>query len=235
VNIETSIGAALKAGRPVAAMRPKLLQAVVGGSPVRAPDAAPAARDSFEREALVHMPALFRSARRVTGNDRDAEDLVQDTFLRAFRFWGHFRTGTNARAWLFKIMHNVHINRFHQKTRSPSQVSLEAVEDYFLYTHQLESNDEGPEKAVLRGIWDREVTQALDRLPPDFKRVVLLADVGELTYQEIANIVGCPVGTVRSRLSRGRNQLQRLLADYHRRREAGEEPAGSPQLATTAA
>ncbi|MHB2018381.1 MAG: sigma-70 family RNA polymerase sigma factor [Candidatus Xenobia bacterium] len=179
--------------------------------------------ESFEREALVHMPALYRTARRLTGNDKDAEDLVQETFLRAFRFWNQFEQGTNARAWLFKILHNVHINTYHQKTRNVAQVSLDGTEEFFLYNHLAEGekqSDLNPEEEVLSRIWDTEVLEALEKLPHDFKVVVLLADVEEFSYKEIAEIVGCPIGTVRSRLARGRRALQRLLWDYMQKRES---------------
>ncbi len=179
--------------------------------------------ESFEKEALIHMPALYRTARRLTGNDKDAEDLVQETYLRAFRFWNQFQSGTNARAWLFKILHNVHINSFHQKARNPAQVSLEGTEDFFLYNHLNDgggNGEKGPEEEVLSRIWDTEIKEALEKLPPEFKMVVLLADVEECSYKEIAEIMGCPIGTVRSRLARGRRALQKLLWDYMQKRES---------------
>lgn len=189
---------------------------------------------AFEREALTHMDAVYRVARRMTANDRDAEDLVQETYLRAFRFFHQFEPGTNCRAWLMRILHNVRITTWQRRTRAPATVSLDATEDFFLYSHLRESSsDPSPEDVVLAGTWDHEIRAALDRLPPEFRSVVVMCDVEELTYKEIARILGIPIGTVRSRLARGRRLLQRLLWDYLRERNLVSEAV--PSSKTTGA
>lgn len=172
--------------------------------------------EAFHREAMPHFDSLFRTARRLAGNQRDAEDLVQETFLRAYRFFRQFEPGTNCRAWLMRILHNVHVNAWQKRSRAPASVSLESTEDYFLYAR----TDGGPsaESVVLSGTTDAEILEALDRLPLEYRSVVVLADVEQLQYKEIASILDVPIGTVRSRLARGRRLLQKMLLDYGRER-----------------
>lgn len=174
-------------------------------------------REDFEREALVHMNALFRFARRLTGNDGDADDLLQECYARALRFWHNYRAGTNCKAWLFRIMHNLHINRWQAKKRAPVSTSLEDAEDYYLYNrlHDPRQSLEGnPEVEFLASNPAPQIREALGALPTEFRTPVLLCDVEGLSYHEIARIMDIPVGTVRSRLNRARRRLQKLLADY---------------------
>ncbi len=176
----------------------------------------PVSPAAFEKEALVHMDALFRYARRLTEQERDAEDLLQETYLRAVRFFDKYQEGTNCKAWLFRIMHNLHANRW--QARSKQQVdSLDDTEEWYLYDKlhdpELQMGD-NPEKAFFDHQWTEEVKAAIDVLPQEFRAPLLLCDVEGFSYQEIADILETPVGTVRSRLSRARRRLQKLLWDY---------------------
>lgn len=174
-------------------------------------------REDFEREALVHMNALFRFARRLTGNDGDADDLLQECYARALRFWHNYRSGTNCKAWLFRIMHNLHINRWQAKKRAPASTSLEDAEDHYLYNRlqdPRQSLEGNPEIEFLASNPAPQIREALGALPTEFRTPVLLCDVEGMSYHEIAKIMDIPVGTVRSRLNRARRRLQKLLAGY---------------------
>lgn len=171
-------------------------------------------RSSFEEQALQHVDALYRTALRMTRNPADAEDLVQDALVRAFRFYDRFEPGTNFRAWLFKILTNTYINNYRRKQNRPQESSLDDAEDFFLY-NQL-SRDTGErvtdvEQTVLDRLGADAIQQAIDRLPPQFRTTVQLADVEGLSYAEIAAATGVAKGTVMSRLFRGRRLLQRAL------------------------
>jgi RNA polymerase sigma-70 factor (ECF subfamily) len=178
----------------------------------------PANVASIEEEALQQVDSLYRTALRMTRNPQDAEDLVQETYYRAFRSAHQFQPGTNLRAWLFKILTNSFINQYRKRARNPQSTSLDDVEDFYLYNHlvdsgvQPESTD--PEATVIDQFAEADVIQALEQLPLEFRQVVLLADVEGFAYKEIADIVGIPVGTVMSRLHRGRRRLQKQLWDY---------------------
>jgi len=173
------------------------------------------ARKEFEKLAYVHMDSLYNTALRMTRNPLDAEDLVQDVYVRAFRFFHRFKRDTNFKAWIFKILTNTYINQYRKKLKAPLQIELDKVS----YSH---SNDSDTHKGVIenfgssgyKDLFDDEINTTLDGLTDDFKIVVLLADVESFSYKEIANIVNCPLGTVMSRLSRGRKQLQNQLRDY---------------------
>lgn len=188
------------------------------GIPLPAPPPArPLDRETFEREALVHMDALYRFARRLTGQEGDAEDLLQECYARALRFFYNYREGTNCKAWLFRIMHNLHINRWQARKRAPLSTSLDDAEDYYLYNrlHDPRQSLEGnPEIEFFASNPAPEIRRALGSLPTEFRTPVLLCDVEGLSYHEIARIMDIPVGTVRSRLNRARRRLQGLLADY---------------------
>ena len=177
----------------------------------------PAVRAQLESDALSHIDALYRTAVRLTRNPADAEDLVQETYLRAFRALDRFQPGTNLRAWLFKILTNAFINEYRRRSRQPRSTSLDDTEEYYVYTHLIDSgiqpNAVSPEDEVLSGIADGAVVRALEELPPDFRQVVLLADVEGFAYREIAEILDIPIGTVMSRLHRARRRLQRSLVD----------------------
>jgi RNA polymerase sigma-70 factor (ECF subfamily) len=169
-------------------------------------------RARIEAEAIGYIDSLYRTALRMTGNPSDAEDLVQETFLRAFRSLHQFKEGTNLRAWLFRIMTNAFINEYRKRTRRPSNSSLDDIEDFYLYDHLIDSGiqpmDERPEDIVLGRMTADDVIGALDDLSDDFRQVVLLADVEGFSYREIA------VGTVMSRLFRARRKLQKGLYDF---------------------
>ena len=170
----------------------------------------------FEEVALVHTDALLRTALRMTKNESDSEDLVQETMLKAYRFFDRFERGSNIKAWLFKIMTNIFINNYRQKSRKPSSVSYEDIDDNFLY-HQLEnskSNHADPEEILFAKLIDSDVRKAIDELPADFRMVVVLAFLEEFSYEEIAEIADIQLGTVKSRLHRARKLLQKSLWKY---------------------
>jgi RNA polymerase sigma-70 factor (ECF subfamily) len=172
-------------------------------------------RASFEKEALVHLDSLYRTALRMTKNEGDADDLVQETFLKAYRFWDKFEKGTNCRAWLFKIMTNIFINNYRAKAWTPQTVDLEDVDDDFLFG-QLSAlgPPDDPEKQFFNKVFDDDVKRAVEELPEDFRLVVILSFLEGFSYQEIADIVDLNIGTVKSRLHRGRKLLQKSLWDY---------------------
>lgn len=171
-------------------------------------------RELFEREALPHMDALYSFAVRMTADQTEAQDLVQETYLKAFRFFDKFEQGTNCKAWLFRIMKNSYINRYRRTRKVPQIVGYDAVEDL---AHLADSQRQGhsdPAGSFFDNILGDEVTIAIERLPEDFRTVVILSDIEGFTYEEIAGFVDCPVGTVRSRLHRGRRLLREALMEY---------------------
>lgn len=168
----------------------------------------------FEREAVPHMDVLYNFALRTTGNEDDARDLLQETYLKAYRFWDKYEKGTNIRAWLFRIMKNSYINRYRREIKEPDKVDYSDVENFYntIRDQFVDSNDL-QEKLFKRVLGD-EVAKALESLPEDFRTVVILCDIEGLTYDEIAEFVDVPIGTVRSRLHRGRKLLQVKLFEY---------------------
>jgi RNA polymerase sigma-70 factor (ECF subfamily) len=175
----------------------------------------------FEAEMNPHLDALYRNALRLVGNPNDAEDLLQETYLRAFRFFHQYQPGTNAKAWLFRIMNTVFLNDYRKKVRQGETVSYDGLEDFYLYNRVVEdsggidrSQIENPQKAVLEQLDIEMIQRAIDALPNEFRDTVALATLEEMSYQEIADTLEIPVGTVRSRLSRGRKLLQRALWAY---------------------
>lgn len=168
-------------------------------------------RQEFEDEALVHLDTLYNVALRLTGNASDAEDLVQDTVTKAYRAWDKYERGTNCRAWLVTIMRNTFINQFRRESRRPSKVQFDSVEDVSIFE---EIQDRDPEGTFFRYIVDDEVKRAIQELPEEFRVPVVLSDVEGLGYAEIAEILDVPVGTVKSRLFRGRRRLQLRLYEY---------------------
>ena len=171
------------------------------------PVRATSAPSSFESEALAHADALYRTARRVTRNPADADDLVQDTYLKAFRAAGRFETGSNLRAWLFTILMNTWRNRRRDAGRDPVAVASEIVEQ----TEAPLATASSPETVLLHATLAPELQRALDALPDAFREAVWLRDVEEFTYAEIAAMLEIPIGTVMSRISRGRRQLHEAL------------------------
>jgi RNA polymerase sigma-70 factor (ECF subfamily) len=174
-----------------------------------------ASRREFEALALPHLDGLYAAALRLTKNPRDAEDLVQDAVLRAFRFFDKFERGTNIKAWLYKILTNTFINRYRRSTKERNIVEDErdSVQDRLLSRDAADAA-ENPERAYLDRMLSDDVLKALDSVPVDFRLAVILADLQDFSYKEIADILDVPVGTVMSRLFRGRRILQKQLAEY---------------------
>ncbi|MFQ5769163.1 MAG: sigma-70 family RNA polymerase sigma factor [bacterium] len=175
-------------------------------------------RKEFENLAFKHMDSLYNTALRMTKNELDAEDLVQDVYVRAFRFFHKFNKGTNFKAWIFKILTNTYINQYRKKTSQPHYVEFDKIKSIY--------SENETEKAALEQFFEKfddsqydilfgdEIKSALEQLTDEFRMVVILADIESFSYKEIAQVVGCPVGTVMSRLSRGRKQLQIYLKEY---------------------
>ena len=192
----------------------------------------PRLRERFERDVLPLLPSLYGAAMRMTRNRSDAEDLVQETYLRAYRGFGGFEEGTNLKAWLYRILTNTFINRYRAKKRRPEETDFDDVEDFYLYRHigGLEEARSGrsAEDELMDLLPEAEVKAAVEALPEHFRLPVLLADVEGFSYKEIAEILEIPIGTVMSRLHRGRKALQKALFDFAAERGlATEEPASS--------
>jgi RNA polymerase sigma-70 factor, ECF subfamily len=172
----------------------------------------------FADQALEYMPALYSAALRMTRNPADAEDLVQETYLRAYRGYGGFEAGTNLRAWLYRILTNTYINSYRAKQRRPDERQLDEVEDLYLY-RRIGAVEEAlasrsAEDELMDLFTDDEVKSALDSLPEQFRIAVYLADVEGFSYKEIAEILEIPIGTVMSRLHRGRKAMQKELYEF---------------------
>jgi RNA polymerase sigma-70 factor (ECF subfamily) len=180
----------------------------------------PTRRREFEKIAYEHMNSLYSTALRMTRNELDAEDLVQDVYVRAWRFFHKFKRETNFKAWIFKILTNTFINQYRKKTGEPFHVEIDKVGHQFSNDPQdvhisfIEQFDSG----AYKNLFGDEILEALDAMSDEFKLVVLLADIQSFSYKEIAQIMDCPVGTVMSRLSRGRRQLQIMLSDYAKKK-----------------
>src|ERR1700683_2751441 len=172
----------------------------------------------FADQAMEYMSSLYTAAMRMTRNPADAEDLVQETYLKAYRAYGNFKGGTYLQAWLYAVRTNTVINTYRAKKRRPEESDIDDVEDLYLYRHlsALEASGAGrsAEDEVLEHFTDDEVKSAIESLPDAFRIAVLLADVECFSYKEIADITGVPIGTVMSRLHRGRRALQKALAEY---------------------
>lgn len=168
----------------------------------------------FEQEALPHMDVLYNFALRTTGNEDDARDLLQETYLKAYRFWDKYEKGTNIRAWLFRIMKNSYINRYRKETKEPDKVDYEEIENFYNSIRAESTDPNDLQQKLFGNLLGDEVAKALESLPEDFRTVVILCDIEGLTYEEIAEFVECPIGTVRSRLHRGRKLLQSKLYEY---------------------
>ena len=185
-------------------------------------------KEQFTSDAMQYAPQLFSTALRMTRNRSDAEDLVQETYIKGWRSFHTFQEGTNLRAWLFRIMTNTYINKYNAQKRKGTEVELDDVEELFLYK-RLGSIDQSQlsssaEDQMLDLFTDDEVKNALESLPDDFRMPVLLSDVDGFSYKEIAEMLEIPIGTVMSRLHRGRKAMQKMLYEYARERGLIVEP-----------
>ena len=187
----------------------------------------------FAELAMPYMDALYSGALRMTRNPSDAEDLVQETYLRAYRGFGGFQEGTNVRAWLYKILTNTYINMYRAKKRRPDEVDFDNAEDFYLFRRigGLEAAEAGrtPEQTVLDAMPESVVKDAIDSLPEQFRVAVLLADVEGFSYKEIAEMLDIPIGTVMSRLHRGRKAMQRALFEFAQARGLAGTRSGTEQ------
>ena len=175
-----------------------------------------ALKTDFERAAIPHLSYVYSAALYLTKNEHEAEDLVQETYLRAYRFFHKFEPGTNCRAWLLSIQRHLFINRYRQTKKQPDFLDWDKIDqDYELFALSQENTEKSnPENAFHSDVLGPEVEKALKELPEEFRTAIVLVDIDELTYEEAAQILECPIGTVRSRLSRGRRILQLALRDY---------------------
>lgn len=186
-------------------------------------------QETFAEQAMPLMSSLYSAAMRMTRNPSDAEDLVQETYLRAYRGFGGFQEGTNLKAWMYRILTNTYINSYRSKKRRPDETELDEVEDLYLYRRLggLEAATMGrsAEDELMDWLTEAEIKDALEDLPEQFRMAVLLADVEGFSYKEIAEILDIPIGTVMSRLHRGRTGLQKRLYDFAVRRGLADPPA----------
>ncbi len=175
-------------------------------------------QEDFEEEIIPHLDAMYNFALRLTSDPNDAEDLVQDTIVKAFRFFSSYEKGTNAKAWLFRILKNSYINNYRKKSKQPNQVDYDEVSSFYETIRADRTDTSDLEDRMFRELIDDDISNALEELPEDFRTVVLLCDVEGFTYEEIANMLDVPIGTIRSRLHRGRNLLKAQLMEYAEKR-----------------
>jgi RNA polymerase sigma-70 factor (ECF subfamily) len=175
-------------------------------------------KEEFQKEALPHIGILYNYAYKMTGSQDDANDLLQETYLRAYRFFHKFEKGTNCKAWMFRIMKNLFINNYRKTQKTPGKVDYDEIENFFetIKSDRLDTAD--LQERVFNNLLDDEVTRALNSLQDDFKTVIILCDLEGLSYEEIADFVLCPIGTVRSRLHRARKLLAQKLYKYAKER-----------------
>lgn len=186
-------------------------------------------RWDFESQAMPFVDSLFNTAYRMTRNVEDAEDLVQEAYLKAYKYYEKFEEGTNFKAWLFKIMKNTFINNYRKRQQAPPQSDFAEIEDAFenQLSEEVTRQIKSPEDELLENVLDEDVQRALDSLPDDYRIAVILADLENFSYKEIAEILEVPVGTVMSRLYRGRKMLEQAMLGYAREHgylRTGDEP-----------
>jgi RNA polymerase sigma-70 factor, ECF subfamily len=191
------------------------------------------AREDFTNDAMQYAPQLFATALRMTRNKADAEDLVQETFLKGWRAFESYQQGTNLRAWLFRIMTNTFINKYNSQQRRPQETELDEVEELFLFRRMgafdQSKMNQSAEDQMLELFTDEEVKNAIESLPETFRIPVLLSDVEGFSYKEIAEMIEVPIGTVMSRLHRGRKAMQKMLYEYAKERGLVDESLLDPQ------
>ena len=187
---------------------------------------------TFEEDALQYARQLYSAALRMTRNPSDAEDLVQETFLKAYRAYDSFEEGTNLKAWLYRILTNTFINKYRADSRRPKQSELGDVEDLYMYRRiavgDSSAASRSAEERVLEGLLEEDIKRAVEELPENFRIPVLLADLEGFSYKEIAEILDIPIGTVMSRLHRGRKAMEKRLWDYAEQRGLLPEEAERP-------
>lgn len=170
---------------------------------------------AFESDALQHLDSLYNSALKLTYNEEDAKDLVQETFLKAFKYFDQYEPGTSCKAWLYKILKNTFINKYRKKIRQPEQVDFDSVEPFVeLIKDKNFQDSKSLDVGILNSFLSDEINEALSRLSYDFRIVLLLSDIEGFSYKEISDILDCPIGTIRSRLSRGRKMMFKNLLQY---------------------
>jgi RNA polymerase sigma-70 factor (ECF subfamily) len=178
------------------------------------PNHSPEDEKLFETEMLPHIKSLYHFAYRLTNNEDDANDLIQDTYLKCYRFLSSFERGSNAKAWLFRILKNSFINNYRKASKEPNKIDYEEAENYLNTGKSSYSDSIDLRDKIFRGLVGDEVSKALNMLPVDFRTVIILCDIEEFTYEEISKIINIPIGTVRSRLHRARKMLRDMLTDY---------------------
>lgn len=170
--------------------------------------------DEFVKETLPHESVLYNYALKISGNADDAQDLVQETYYKAFRYFDKFQKGTNSKAWMFMILKNSFINDYRKAKREPQKVDYDLIQNFYENVKSDRAQTNNLDNDFYNNLLDDELTKAINRLPSRMKETFLLCDLEGYSYEEIADLVGCPVGTVRSRLHRARHMLQELLVDY---------------------
>jgi RNA polymerase sigma-70 factor, ECF subfamily len=171
-------------------------------------------RDDFEQTAVPYMTALYDQAYYLTMNSDDAKDLLQETYLKAYRFWDKFEKGTNIRGWLYQIMKNSYINHYRKRTKEPRSIEFDETISYNMTVKNFPLETRHDTLNAPHDVFGDEIARSLESLPSDFRTVVMLSDMEDFTYEEIANVIAVPLGTVRSRLHRGRRLLKKRLQNY---------------------
>ena len=172
-------------------------------------------QEAFKSEAIPHMDALYNGALKMAYNEEDAKDLVQETYFKAFRFFDQFEPGTSCKAWLYKILKNTFINKYRKNKKQPEHVDFNSVEPFVDLVKDKQHFDSNPlDKSILNNYLSDEINEALSKLSYEFRMILILSDIEGFSYKEIADIMNCPIGTIRSRLFRARKMMFKLLSKY---------------------